>query len=80
MLRRFTLVGLSTDISTCFFVCGGLFQVLAMTMRTRPVFIDHGAGFVVSYDEMMEWFNLKLDMVPLDAPRLDNSWSMVFTK
>lgn len=52
---------------------------------TRPLFIDYGGPFA-SYDEMMEWFNHKLDVFQrvrrafLGAPRFDNSWPLAFTK
>ncbi|KAG2042493.1 hypothetical protein BDR03DRAFT_561130 [Suillus americanus] len=48
----------------------------------RLLFTDYGAGPFVSYDDLMAWFNHKLDVsqrTPLDAPRFDNSWPVVFT-
>ncbi|KAG0705794.1 hypothetical protein DFH29DRAFT_996449 [Suillus ampliporus] len=52
---------------------------------TGPLFTDYGAGPSASYDEMTDWLNHKLDVsqrtkrAPLDAPRFDNSWPLVFT-
>ncbi|KAG1741334.1 kinase-like domain-containing protein [Suillus lakei] len=52
---------------------------------TGPIFTDYGAGPFTSYDEMTTWLNHKLDVAqqmkraPLDAPRFDNSWPLVFT-
>ncbi|KAG0706506.1 hypothetical protein DFH29DRAFT_154246 [Suillus ampliporus] len=47
-------------------------------------FTDYGAGPFASYDDMTAWFNHKLDVsqrmkqAPLDAPRFDSSWPLVF--
>lgn len=55
------------------------------TVCTGPLFTDDGAGPFESYDDLTAWFNHKLDVsqrmkkAPLDAPRFDNSWPVVFT-
>ncbi|KAH7884140.1 kinase-like domain-containing protein [Phlebopus sp. FC_14] len=52
---------------------------------TGPLFTEYGAGPFASYDEMTAWFNHKLDVsqrmkqAPLNAPRFDNLWPLVFT-
>lgn len=55
------------------------------TVCTGLLFTDFGAGPFESYDDLTAWFNHKLDVsqrmkkAPLDAPRFDNSWPVVFT-
>ncbi|KAG2368535.1 hypothetical protein BDR07DRAFT_1269645 [Suillus spraguei] len=54
------------------------------TLCMALLFTDYGAGPFISYDDLMAWFNHELDVsqwmkkVPLDAPRFDNSWPVLF--